>query len=103
MKPKRKLKLERLKVNSFVTQLGDEAKQVKGGDVMSARSDCNFSCLYPCGDTHTCETCVDSCNGTCNTCVTCVSCNDSCNGTCDTCLNCGTMPCTLPGQNFCVI
>ena len=100
MKPK--LKLEKLRVNSFVTKLGDDAHRVKAGGFDSIGTECIESCAFPCTTEQvSCNTCGDSCNGTCDSCVTC---NASCNGTCNTCYTCDpcqTFPCTLPGEFVC--
>jgi hypothetical protein len=64
MSKKKKLKLDDLKVNSFVTSLADEMKQVKGGTVLSFISYCS-DCYCP-SDTD-CSYCA-TCSCTCDTC-----------------------------------
>lgn len=88
-KKKMKLKLNSLKVKSFVT--GDQADKVKAGVGVSENTNCFISCFEPCGtgtiqtQDATCpNTCGNSCGGTCL-----ASCNN--NFTCDSCY-----PCTGP-------
>ncbi len=80
MPKKKKLKLNQLKVKSFVTEMDDrQAEKVKGGDTAYT---CPASCIVACftDEAITCGgTCGQSCNGTCNTC------GYSCGGTCETC------------------
>jgi hypothetical protein len=81
MPKKKKLLLKALKVQSFVTELGNEGQKVRGGE--SAETNCDPTCEAPCV-TNSCATC-----NTCyTTCYTCTGCNptteeESCEGECD--------------------
>ena len=89
MPKKKKLMLGELKVKSFVTQLGAEAVNVKGGTYSICKtcgSECYATCEYSCGcltdgctttETDTCDTC-----NTCGTCLTCEPCNFTIERTC---------------------
>jgi hypothetical protein len=85
MPKKKKLQLGSLKVKSFVTQLGEDAKKAKGGE--SENTLCIDTCMFcpsnTCDTCDTCDTCMQSCYGTCG-------------GSCDT--GCGTYlsDCTCP-------
>ena len=69
----KKLKLNELKVKSFVTLLDQDTRQVKGGNTWTICRTCGPEC-------ETLDTCYTDC-GTCVSCDTCV--------TCDTCETCG--------------
>lgn len=79
-KKKMKLKLNSLKVKSFVT--GDQADKVKAGVNPTAGTNCFISCVEPCG-TDPVQTEAATCPNTCamSCAATCIA---SCNGTCDT-------------------
>jgi hypothetical protein len=84
MPKKKKLQLKALKVRSFVTELGNEARKVRGGE--SAETNCDPTCEAPCV-TNSCATCA-TCNTCYTTCYTCTVCNptteeESCEGECD--------------------
>jgi len=56
----KKLKLQQLKVQSFVTLVDDESKRVKGGYTngticVTCPDSCDFCTVYSCGGT--CDTC----------------------------------------------
>ncbi|NIM12346.1 MAG: hypothetical protein GTO45_09550 [Candidatus Aminicenantes bacterium] len=94
MPKKKKLKLGSLRVQSFVTELGDEAKKVKGGDTMNTQ--CIIGSCLECSE-GICPTdfgsdCVGTCAG--SNCVG--TCYASCGGTCETCYTCGCPPITEP-------
>ena len=81
MPKKKKVQLSALKVQSFVTELGNEAHKVRAGE--SVETNCDPTCELPCVLT-------DSCAGTCNTCYTCYcspgckpTIQESCEGECD--------------------
>ena len=70
MPEKKKLALGNLKVRSFVTELGNEAKKAKGGDSMTIcvnRTVCDcitYSCsCYMCTN-HSCS-CAEPCTAAC--------------------------------------
>jgi hypothetical protein len=93
MPKKKKLQLKALKVQSFVTELGDDADKVKGG--VTPNTGCFIGTCYDCSvgvcptDQLSCNgTCDQSCNGTC-------TCGGSCGGTCETCYTCYT-DCNCP-------
>lgn len=95
MPTKKKLKLENLKVTSFLTS--EESKKVKG-QIVPVTKTCPNSLIPDTVDTQTCNTDCGSC-GTCATdCGTCETCGASCNGTCGE-------PCyysaTSPNPPFC--
>lgn len=62
MPEKKKLALGDLKVQSFVTELGDEAHKVKGGE--SAATNCDPTCEAPlCDSINNCAWTVTTCPG----------------------------------------
>ncbi len=80
MPKKKKLQLKELKVASFVTELGNKAQKVRGGE--SAETNCDPSCetnscvvTCPTCYTCTCHTCYCPTNGCTN--------QESCEGECD--------------------
>jgi len=81
----KKLKLKDLKVQSFVTELGNKAQKVRGGDVTPQTACIIGTCLdctiVACSAV-TCDTCGASCGGTCD--------QTACQGTCATCGTCLT-------------
>jgi hypothetical protein len=85
MPKKKKLKLKDLKVRSFVTKLGGQAGQVKGGEVISVNSYCIESCLVSCTYEPNCHTndpkCTDTCDTACPTTCTCTIVCTICCGT----------------------
>ncbi|NIM10689.1 MAG: hypothetical protein GTO45_01780 [Candidatus Aminicenantes bacterium] len=83
MSKKKKLKLEGLKVKSFVTLLNKKSREVRGGEQNTKPFDL-------CDPTdQSCETCDESCVfGTCY--VTCGTCDTE---ICNTCYTCGTCTC----------
>jgi hypothetical protein len=98
MPKKMKLRLKDLKVQSFVTQLGDEIRRVKGG--VSENTLCILTCMYPCGTEETCETCdtCETCGASCGGTCTCDTCQHSCGGTCEYSI---CIDCTEPPQIIC--
>ena len=70
MPKQKKLKLNDLKVKSFVTLLNKDTRQVKGGGTWTICKTCGTECPP-----------TDTCNTDCGTCVTCE--------TCETCQTCG--------------
>lgn len=93
MPEKKKLKLNELKVKSFVTMEKDEAGKIKGGSVSICKT-CGSECIATCGCTAT--VCSDCCPGT-----------DTCNTNCGTCYytECGTCltcpPCNWTIERTC--
>ncbi|MDD5361342.1 MAG: polymorphic toxin-type HINT domain-containing protein [Ignavibacteria bacterium] len=87
---KRKLKLEDIKVESFVTSLNDDtSKDVKGAGESQQLTACRTWCDIACHSTVcTDPTCIGCPTG--NTCGdTCVNTCDSCPSGCNTCPTCG--------------
>ena len=92
MPKKKKLQLKTLKVQSFVTELGDEANKVKGGATLDTAciigsclecsegiclTDFGSNCVGTCAGSNCVGTCAGSnCVGTCETCAT--QCFESC-------------------------
>ena len=74
MPKQKKLKLNELKVKSFVTLLNEGTRKVKGG---------TWTICKTCGSECECET-LDTCPTDCGTCVTCQT-----DCTCVTCETCG--------------
>lgn len=74
MPKKKKLRLDSLAVNSFITS--EESKYVRGreGSTGSPYLDCEPYCADPVTDPNITKTCYDSCYG---------SCDGSCFNTCD--------------------
>jgi hypothetical protein len=69
MPKKTKLRLEGLKIQSFVTSIGDKARMVRGGAEATVPIEtCEIACDTWPGDT--CETCNTDC-GSCWSCDTC--------------------------------
>jgi len=91
MPKKKKLKLNDLKVQSFVTDLKGQVHMVK------VKGGVNSDTPIPCGGTGTdvsCETICGTCD-TCNTECTCLTCE-----TCATCESCE--PCGGSGYKTCI-
>lgn len=66
MPKKKKLQLHNLKIQSFVTSLGDQTRMVRGGAENTIPIEtCEIACDTWPGDT--CDTCATDC-GTCWTC-----------------------------------
>jgi len=81
----KKLKLSNIKVQSFVTSLGDDAKNKVKGGAPTYEPDCTQV---------TCMDCTDTCESLCLTqCATCYTC------TCDTSCGCSN---TCGSQTRCV-
>ncbi len=75
---KKKLKLENLKVQSFITMPGAETRKVKGGHGDSADTTCRIPCAGPVDTEFTCVGCPTG-----DTCVTCdATCPNTCAATC---------------------
>jgi len=100
MPKKKKLKLGSLKVQSFVTELGDEAKKAKGG--VTANTQCIAGSCLECSEGICITDFGSDCVGTCNTCLTnCGTCG-TCLTDCGTCETCGTCYITVPScPQFC--
>lgn len=95
-----KLKISDLRVQSFVTSLGEKKEAlIKGGASAStcqactdhsacdtcSPTECGATCGSCGGTCDTCVTCGGTCGGTCGTCVTCVMCSATCNPKVQTC------------------
>jgi hypothetical protein len=93
MPKKKKLKLNELKVKSFVTVLSDESKAVKGGSVSICKT-CGLECSVGCPETYDteCPSCGGTCRTECGSCETCATCGPSCPWS--ECKTCGP-ECTL--------
>lgn len=73
---KKNIKLENLKIESFVTDLGDKASKVKGKGYLTQQI---ITCVVPC-EPDVSETCPPTDPETVYTdCATCVTCNYTCN------------------------
>lgn len=94
----KKLKLKNLKVQSFVTELGNSDQKVKGG-ALTPQTLCIVGTCVDCTigacPTDTCDTCGGSCGGTCGQTACQGTCATAC-GTCDTDCTCGLGCITVP-------